>query len=601
MWLFFRSPVKPLRNRWFSTYTVSIVGRSNVGKSTLFNRLQANQRNIEDSKSHIVKALVSEKSGTTREGKVANECKLGRLTVELRDTGGIEDEALTEVSELVQKMRIKIFEKISNSDLILVVVDAQSGITPVDLRVSRLVREWMADLERIPKIVLVANKAEGETMFGQYVADCYDMELGDPVLVSAKHNEGIDDLYERMLVELEDDKIDVEDEKLGNDMGEEISGLEPDTDDDEDGGEDDVVLDDWAATSTLSRSQERKILKSQDPQDQATRREILEDRQKYLLKKTIQIGIVGRPNAGKSSLLNALVDDDRAIVDESPGTTTDSIAVNWNFHNHAVRVVDTAGISRGWKQKQSGVSVGDIGMETLRTIHGSHVCVLVLDASHAFRSNAKKFPSRSEVKLGNEVLDNGKCLVIAINKWDEIPLNQQGRFRRGILACIESAFYAVKHVPVVFISAKEKSNLNTLLVNSISTYRKWNMKINSSRLNDWLEAFVARNPPPWKDGQKQYPKFITQTRVRPPTFSLYTNTFATFPENYLRQMKELLREEFGLRGVPLRINLRSTLMPKPGVRLREQDVARWKRLGPKQAQAASRMRKFNIRSNTELE
>jgi GTP-binding protein len=134
-----------------------------------------------------------------------------------------------------------------------------------------------------------------------------------------------------------------------------------------------------------------------------------------------------------------------------------------------------------------------------------------------------------------------------------------------------------------------------MLVNAISTYRKWNLRINSSKLNDWLEAFVARNPPPWKDGQKQYPKFITQTRVRPPTFSLYTNTFATFTENYLKQMKELMKEEFGLRGVPIRINLRSTLMPKPGSRIRDRDVARWKRLGPAQAAAVDRIRRTKKR------
>lgn len=592
MWFFSRCFLSP-------RYTVSIIGRSNVGKSTLFNRLQGSYRNAEENGS-VVKALVSELAGTTREGKIATDCKLGRLHVELRDTGGIENEALTEVSDLVQKMRTKIFEKISSSDLILVLIDAQAGITPVDLRVSQLVRAWMADIQKSPKIVLVANKAEGATMIGEYIADCYEMELGDPVLISAKQNEGIDDLYERILVELEDDSLDDAAHQF-NGEEEELGGLEPDSDDDMTSSS--RIIDDH---DSLSRSEERRILKSSEPEDQEVRCRILDDRQKHLLKKPIQIGLVGRPNAGKSSLLNSLIEEDRAIVDDSPGTTTDAIAVNWNFHNHALRFVDTAGIARGWKRKQttSNNATADVGMETLKTIFGSHVCILVLDAAHAFRSNVSKFPSRSEVKLANEVLDNGKCLVVAVNKWDEIPANQQSKFRRGILACIESAFYTVKHVPVVFISTKSKLNLNTLLVNSISSYRKWNMKINSSRLNDWLEAFVARNPPPWKDGQKQYPKFITQTRVRPPTFSLYTNTFATFPENYLRQMKELLREEFGLRGVPIRVNLRSTLMPKPGVRLREQDVARWKRLGPKQAEAAQKMRKFNQRKfqdNTELD
>jgi GTP-binding protein len=353
-------------------------------------------------------------------------------------------------------------------------------------------------------------------------------------------------LYERILVELEDTSGD-------EDCGDDSSGLEPDS----------AYLDEVSESETTSPP---------------------------VMDGTIQIGIIGRPNAGKSSLLNALISQDRAIVDDSPGTTTDAIAVNWNFYNHKLRFVDTAGIGRGWKR-----GADDIGLETLRTIHRSQICVLVLDGSHAFRTSTLKFPSRSEVKLGNEVLDAGKCLIIVVNKWDDIPAKQAGKFRKGITACIEHAFHAVKGVPIVFVSAKDKLNLNTMLVNAISTYRKWNLRINSSKLNDWLEAFVARNPPPWKDGQKQYPKFITQTRVRPPTFSLYTNTFATFPENYLKQMKELMKEEFGLRGVPIRINLRSTLMPKPGSRIRDRDVARWKRLGPAQAAAVDRIRRTKKR------
>ena len=525
--------------------TVAIVGRANVGKSSLFNRLQNNQWNTGN---QIEKALVFHQPGTTREGKSA-VCRIGRLEVELHDTGGIEDEALREVSPLVTKMEARVIESVKKSDLVLVVVDAKQGVIPLDRRVADLVTQ-----QRTDGVILVANKAEGSMM--ECVADCYELGLGDPVLVSAKANEGIDDLYDRIVVELDSS---------------------------------DTYSDEIESNLSLSRNEVKKILKSTDESHANQRKE-------EMMRKPVQIGIIGRPNAGKSSLLNALIREDRAIVDDCPGTTTDAIAVNWNFYKHQLRLVDTAGIMRGWKHATGGESFKDPGAQTLKTINTSDVCVLVIDAFEAFKANTLKFPSRQEVKLGHEVIDAGRCLVVAVNKWDLIPEKQKSQFRSGIAKCVQNAFFDVKGVPIVFISAHTGSNLNTLLVSCVAAYRKWNLSLKSSKLNSWLEAFVAHHPPPWKDGQKQYPKFIAQTRTRPPTFSLYTNTFASFPDNYLRQLKDLLKEEFGLRGVPIRVNLRSTLMPKPGKRLRDRDVERWKRLGPKQAEAVEKIRKRNSRS-----
>jgi GTP-binding protein len=540
--------------RWL--HSIAIVGRANVGKSSLFNRLQTSQWN---DKNLVDKAIVFHKAGTTREGKSA-VCKIGRIEVELHDTGGVEDEALLDLSPLVQKMESKVIETVKKSDVVLLVVDAKEGIVPLDHRVADLVTK--TDYKK--KVILVANKAEGSMM--ECVADCYELGLGDPVLVSAKQNEGIDDLYDRLVLDLED-------------VGKEFDSESP--------------LGDGQFESKFTRNEVRKILKSDDELKQ----QILAERKELVLKKPVQIGIIGRPNAGKSSLLNALIREDRAIVDDCPGTTTDAIAVNWNFYKHQLRLVDTAGIMRGWKHATGGEGFEDPGAETMKTINSSHVCVLVIDAFEAFKANVLKFPSRQEVKLGHEVVDAGRCLVVAVNKWDLIPEKQQSQFRSGIVKCIENAFFDVKGLPIVFISTKTGANLNTLLVSCVASYRKWNLQLKSSKLNDWLEAFVAHHPPPWKDGQKQYPKFIAQTKTRPPTFSLYTNTFASFPENYLRQLKELMKEEFGLRGIPLRVNLRSTLMPKPGGRLRDRDVERWKRLGPKQAAAVEKIRKRNSMSN----
>ena len=516
---------------------VGIVGKPNVGKSSLFNRLLKGKS--------VDKAIVYDRGGTTRDVK-SGFCNLGRFQVELSDTGGLEDDALTGLSNLVHKMREKTIETIKKSDLVLVVIDAKQGVTFADKSVASLVKKHINESKQ--RIVLVANKAEAESVVGEYVGECYEMDLGDPVVVSVKAGQGLDDLQDRMVIEIEDMLTD----------------------------------------STVDIKQDEKENEYNDISDDSQL-------------KTIQIGIIGRPNAGKSSLLNSLVQQDRAIVDDHAGTTTDSIAVNWNFHKHKLRIVDTAGITRGWKHAAGGSDFKDPGKETLRTLLSSHVCVLVVDAHEAFKSNTIKFPSRQEVKLGNEVIDNGKCLVVAVNKWDMIPANSQQKLRQGMHKCIQETFFDIKGIPVVFISAKSGVNLNTLLVSCVSVYRKWSLKIKPSRLNDWLHAFVAHNPPPWKDGQKQYPKYITQTRTRPPTFSLYTNTFASFPDNYLRQMKELMKEEFVLRGIPLRINLRSTLMPKPGKKLRDRDVARWKRLGPKQAEAVLKVRKSKSRASTRKE
>jgi GTP-binding protein len=548
-----------LRRFFCSLPSVAIVGRSNVGKSTLFNRIQSTQRNKDNLKE---RAIVYNQAGTTREGKSV-ACDFGRLRIRLSDTGGIEDDGITEVSPLLTKMREKSLEIIKNSNVVVVVIDAKSGVTPIDMTVAKLVRET-----NVPT-VLVANKCEGQSFPGEYAADAYEMDLGDPVLISAQSGEGIDDFYERLVLEVED-TLDREQE-----------------------GE----------REELSRADARKILRSSDPADAKAKSEILNSRQESLLFKPVQIGLIGRPNAGKSSLLNALVREDRAIVDDHPGTTTDAIAVNWNYHKHQLRIVDTAGIMKGWKHGSGDAQFKDPGAETIKTMNTSHVCVLVIDAFESYKGNTMKFPSRNEVKLGHEVIDAGKCLVVAVNKWDLIPEKHRAQFRRGLSKCVANAFYDIKGLPIVFVSAATGLNLDTLLVNCVAHYRKWNIKLQSSKLNSWLEAFVAHNPPPWKDGQKQYPKFITQTRTRPPTFSLYTNTFATFPDNYLRQMKELLKEEFGLRGIPLRINLRSSLMPKPGKPLRDRDVARWKRLGPKQAAAVDKIRasKKRVHDDNELD
>lgn len=288
-----------------------------------------------------------------------------------------------------------------------------------------------------------------------------------------------------------------------------------------------------------------------------------------LLLRPVQIALVGRSKVGKSTLMESLFREHLALREDDYG-------INWNYRNHVLRIADTTEANRE------------------RSITKAHVVVLVVDGKEV-TDNMKKgltarFPSRQESRIGNEAIEAGKCLLIAVNKWDLV--SDQVNMRKSLLEAVSEGFRDLKGIQLVFTGSdgERGTGCDSMLSECITLYRKWNIKIASNKLNGWLESFVQHYPPPWKDGQKQYPKFITQSRVRPPTFTLYTNTFATFPENYLRQMKELMREEFGIRGVPLRIELRSTLMPKPGKSLAPNDAARWKKLGPKQAQAVDKIR-----------
>ncbi|KAF4654800.1 hypothetical protein FOL47_009775, partial [Perkinsus chesapeaki] len=646
-------------------------------------RLDGNNRNAENGRQ---KAIVYTAAGTTRDGKSAM-CQLGRLKMMLHDTPGLEDDVLTENSEiwfgeLLQKMRQKALEAIGRSDAVIFMVDAKEGVTPLDLKLARMVSKRVERLNELFKekeernersrppisIVLAANKSDGAQDFPtDAIADCYDLGLGDPVMISATKNEGMDDLYDRLMLDVgdrlrgawadmdegkvegeggeedgDDDAIQAEmagdgpsletieemheiwlkeaieyqeykeaikeekrearekekqkrrDRKRGLPVEESEGEEEEDFEEDEmergPGMDDDIANEIGIDGRTMI---ERKALakyltkKPYHLKDKMTRDVVLEERRRLLRdERAINMAIVGLPNAGKSSLVNALLKEDRIITDSTPGTTTDTIVTDWAFRQHKVRLFDTAGVFKGWAYKGDKELMGP-GSETQRAIRFAHVVVIVVDGSRAERSH---IPNRAELRLLRMAVEMGKCVVVAINKWDLIEDRHKEKLRQLYVTNTVNKSAQVKGMPIIFISAKTGFNVMMMMTRIQALFRRWNGRVATSEINEWMRKFQEHYPPPWKDGVKFYPKYVTQVRSRPPTFVFWANTHGGFPPNYMQQMRNLMREEFGMEGTPIRMLIRSTLMPDPKKKLSKEETLKWKRMGPRQAEAVKHLK-----------
>jgi len=286
---------------------------------------------------------------------------------------------------------------------------------------------------------------------------------------------------------------------------------------------------------------------------------------------------------------------ERCIVDHTWGTTMDAIVSDWTFKDKPMKLIDTCGIYKGWKYPGTYSEILEPGMGTRKAVRRAHVIVLCVDALRNRQAMMISTPSKFEVRLGNFAVEEGKALVIAINKWDLIDEEEQPKYRKEILDHIRDKFADVKGVPVVFVSARYNLNLATLATRSLALYKRWNARLPTSKLNDWLQAYMIRWPPPWRHGQKCNVKYITQTRTRPPTFVMWSNvTSREMPITYMRQIKNAMREEFRISGVPLKLVIRSTLMPKPGRKMSKGEVLKWKRIGPEQAAKVENLTAKNI-------
>ena len=448
------------------SFTVAIIGRPNVGKSTLFNRLVGRRL-----------ALVDDEPGVTRDRR-EGQGTLGDLSFKAVDTAGLEragDESLT------ARMQAQTAAAMAQADAVLFLVDARAGATPADRSFADLVRKSGKPT------ILVANKSEGRA--GEAgVLDAYSLGLGDPVPISAEHGEGLANLYDALLAALP------------------------------------------AATSVQSEP-------AAEPQTD---------------EKPIRIAVVGRPNTGKSTLINHLLGDDRLLTGPEPGITRDSIAVDLQWRGHRVRIHDTAGLRRRARitEKLEKLSVAD----TLGAIRFADVAIVLVDAQTPFEEQ--------DTRIVDLVEREGRAVVIGINKWDLIkpPPGALSRLRETT----DRILPQVKGVPVVTLSARTGTGVDRLMSAVFDSYAVWNRRAPTAALNRFLQQAVTANPPPAAGGRRPRLDYITQPKARPPTFVLFSSRAWALPETYRRYLVNGLREKFSLPGTPIRLTLRTKANPYAG-------------------------------------
>ncbi len=463
------------------TFSVAIVGRPNVGKSTLFNRLVGRKL-----------ALVDDQPGVTRDRR-EGDAELGDLKFLLFDTAGLDD---ADDATLEGRMRAQTIAAIAQADVCLFLIDARVGVTPVDRHFADLVRKSGTPC------LLIANKCEGRAgESGLY--DAFGLGLGEPIALSAEHGEGTSDLYAALKTEFE--KLD------------ELSFREPaETDQD---ATDDLVGQEDDAENLLGPS------------------------------RPLRIAVIGRPNVGKSTLVNHLIGEQRLLTGPEAGITRDSISVDWAWQGQPVKLFDTAGMRRQAKvvQKLEKLSVAD----TLRAVRFAEVVVLVLDATQPFE--------KQDLHLADLVSREGRALVIAVNKWDLIK-DRQSALKELRERC-ERLLPQVRGVPIITLSGLTGRDCDNLMPAIIELYDVWNRRISTAQLNRWLDDMVSRHSPPAVSGRRIRLRYMTQAKTRPPTFIVFCSRPDDLPAAYERYLVNGLREDFDLPGIPLRIHLRKGKNP----------------------------------------
>eukprot|EP01041_Mallomonas_annulata_P016619 gene16619-34608_t len=428
---------------------IAIVGRPNVGKSTLFNRLAGRKL-----------AIVDDQPGVTRDRRFGVG-RLGDLDLELIDTAGFED--VTDES-LEARMRAQTELAVDEADVSFFVIDAREGVTPGD--------EIFADvLRRKGKaVLLLANKSESKASDAG-VLDAFSLGLGEPIPISAEHGEGMADLYAAVVsLAFDEDEVDEEDAE-----------------------------------------------------------------------KHVSIAIVGRPNAGKSTLVNRLIGEERLLTGPEAGITRDAIPVDWTWDGRAIRLVDTAGLRRKAKVQANLEKLST--HDSIRAITFAEVVILVMDATHPFETQ--------DLQIADLVEREGRALVFVLAKWDLVE-DPQAKLAEFIDEA-QRQLPQVKGSPIVALSAETGRGLDKLMPAVFKAHADWSTKVKTRDLNDWLKMAVERHPPPAVGGRRVKPKYMAQTKARPPTFVLFASRADQLPDHYRRYLVNSLRESFDLPGVPIRL------------------------------------------------
>jgi GTP-binding protein len=430
---------------------IALVGRPNVGKSTLFNRLSVRK-----------KAIVHNKPGVTRDRNYA-DARLGPLEFTIVDTPGLEE---AKPGELEHAMTEQAVGAIASADLVILVLDGAVGCTPIDKNFANLIRKHQENT------ILVLNKCEKLIYEDK---EYFRLGMGDPIKVSAEHGDGMAGLCDELLEKLGDYESDVKDPFTSDEM---------------------------------------------------------------------QIAIVGRPNAGKSTFVNSLLDENRVLTGAMPGVTRDSIDIKWEYKNKPIKLVDTAGMRRkgNIQENLEKLSVGS----TLRSIRYANTVILMLDATNALESQ--------DLNIANLIINEGRALVIVINKWDLVKKRKE--YKEELDYQLSKHLGQVPGVPVVYLSSIDKVNVTDAIDACIKIYQIWNKRITTSELNDWLSFVTEEHQLPLqKNGKRIRIKYMTQIKVRPPSFKVFSNYPDKIPDSYIRYLVNNMRECFSMPGIPIRITL----------------------------------------------
>ena len=447
---------------------VAIIGRPNVGKSTLFNRLVGKRL-----------ALVDDQPGVTRDRREGDADLLG-LKFLIVDTAGFEED---DPASLPGRMRAQTEKAVQDADVALFMIDARAGLTPLDEEIGRWLRSAATP------VVLVANKAEGKAG-EQGVIEAYALGLGDPIPLSAEHGEGVVDLFDALR-----------------------PYVEPAEDED--------------AAPQFDEDDESAPLK---------------------------LAIVGRPNAGKSTLINRIIGEDRLITGPEAGITRDSIRVEWQWTDgdgqpREIQLFDTAGMRKRAKvqDKLEKLSVAD----TLHSIDFAEVVVLLIDATRGLEAQ--------DLRIADRVLDEGRALIVALNKWD-VAEDASSLFN-GVRAALEEGLAQVRGVPLLTVSGATGKGIDVLLRVAFEQRAIWSQRVSTAKMNRWFERARDANPPPAPGGKRIKLRYMTQARTRPPTFIIFGSRTDLLPQSYQRYLTNGMRRELGFEGVPIRLNFRNSRNP----------------------------------------
>ena len=445
---------------------VAIVGRPNVGKSTLFNRLAGKKL-----------ALVDDRPGVTRDRREADAHLLG-LDFRIVDTAGFEDE---DAATLPGRMRAQTDAAVASADAALFLIDARAGVTPLDQEIARWLRGGNTP------VILLANKAEGKA--GEAgVIEAFGLGFEEPIPFSAEHGDGMADLFDALLPHVERDADDEPEESMEGLEGEDAPG-------------------------------------------------------------PLKLAIVGRPNAGKSTLVNRMLGEERMITGPEAGITRDSIAIEWEWRHQPVRLIDTAGLRRKVKveDKLERLSAAD----TQRAIDFAEIVILLLDATRGLEAQ--------DLRIAGQVLEEGRALIIAINKWD--VAENPPRLLNGIRTALDDGLAQVKGLPVLTVSGFTGRGIDQMMEVAFASREAWSKRVSTGQLNRWFERALEANPPPAPGGKRIKLRYMTQARTRPPSFVLFGTRVDQLPESYRRYLVNGIRRDLGFGAVPVRLTLRAPKNP----------------------------------------